>query len=64
MSGLFGGGKSAPPPPPPVAPAPAVIPTIDSSEVDKARKRAVREAQERGGRASTILTSKTDDKLG
>lgn len=53
-------GKSTPPP---VAP-PAVMPTINDEAVLKAKKNAVAAAQQRGGRASTILTGETTDKLG
>lgn len=57
MSKLFGGS----PTPPPITP-PAVMPTPNDKGVQDAKKRAVQQAQQRGGRASTILT--TDDKLG
>jgi len=43
--------------------APAVMPTIDDAAVKAAKKKALVQAQQRGGRASTILTSE-DDKLG
>lgn len=59
MSGLF--GKT--PTPPPIAP-PAVMPVIGDEAVAKAKKNAIASAQQRGGRASTILTDATDDKLG
>ena len=35
---------------------PLVPPTIDAAEVERARRRALIAAQQRGGRASTILT--------
>lgn len=47
----------------PAATAPAVMPSIDDAAVKAAKKKALVQAQQRGGRASTILTS-ADDKLG
>lgn len=47
----------------PAATAPAVMPSIDDAAVKAAKKKALIQAQQRGGRASTILTSE-GDKLG
>jgi hypothetical protein len=59
MGSLFG-AKSAPP----IAP-PAVMPTVDDEAVKKAKRQAMASAQQRGGRASTILTDgPKEDKLG
>jgi len=62
MGSLFGSKPQAPAP----APPPAVMPSpmLDDEEVRMARKRAIEAAQQRGGRASTILTDKAEDKLG
>lgn len=51
------------PAPPPIAP-PAVMPSPNDEAVLKAKKTAIANATQRGGRASTILTDGTDDKLG
>lgn len=59
MSGLMG-TKQAPPPPPPPEPTPMV----DEEAIKKAKERALRSARGRGGRASTVLGSALDDKLG
>jgi hypothetical protein len=40
------------------------MPVIDSEAIVKAKKKAVSSAQQRGGRASTILTNADADKLG
>jgi len=43
------------------------MPSISSPEVQDAKKKAIQAAQQRGGRASTILTAAdkaTDTKLG
>ena len=55
ISGLFGGGKSAPAPAPIVEP-PKPMPTVDSAAVLAAKKKSIAAVQQRGGRASTILT--------
>jgi hypothetical protein len=60
MGKLFGSKPAAPPP----AAPPAVMPVIDDEAVRKARTKAVAAAQQRGGRASTILTDDPKDKLG
>lgn len=73
MGGLFGGGKAAPftpvqtvlstPAPAPVVAAPAPMPTIDDAAVKAAKKKSLTAAQQRGGRAATVLTD-GEDKLG
>jgi hypothetical protein len=59
MGSLFG----KPPAPPPIAP-PTPMPTTDDAAVQKAKLAAIAAAQQRGGRASTILTDDKADKLG
>lgn len=69
MGDLFGGGggNSAPAPtvlaPAPVVAAPAPMPTIDDAAVKAAKKKSLQAAQQRGGRAATVLTD-GEDKLG
>lgn len=49
----------------PAVPPPAPMPTVGDEAVQRARKNAVAAAQQRGGRASTILTDTANgDKLG
>jgi len=62
MSGLFSSPKAPPPPPPP--PPPVVMPLPDDEEAQRAKKRSIAAQQQRSGRASTILTDPTGDKLG
>lgn len=69
MGDLFGGGSSAPAPtvlaptPAPVVAAPAPMPTVDDAAVKAAKKKSLQAAQQRGGRAATVLTD-GEDKLG
>jgi len=66
MGGLFGGGGSPAPAPAPTVlatPEPAPMPTIDDAAVKAAKKKSLMSAQQRGGRASTVLTD-GEDKLG
>ncbi len=64
MSGLFR-GKSPPAPAPvevPIIPEPTVMPKPDDAAMRRVKKRSLMKQQQRGGRASTILS--TDDTLG
>lgn len=62
MGGLFSRPEPPAPPPVPVIPEPTVIPKPDDEANRKARLNALKKQQQRGGRASTILSSA--DKLG
>lgn len=67
ITSILGGGDtrgSVTPPPAQPAPAEAPVPMSDDESSRKARKRAVATAQARSGRASTILTDFSGDKLG
>jgi len=60
MGSLFGSKPSMP-----AVTPPAVMPTVNDEAAQKAKKAALASAQQRGGRASTILTdTATKDKLG
>jgi hypothetical protein len=59
MSSLFGKRPSAPEIPPPTP-----MPAATDEQIKKARIAAIAAAQQRGGRASTILTDDKADKLG
>ena len=64
MSGLFG-GSSPPAPAPvevPIIPEPTVMPVADDAVMKKKKKKSLATQKQRGGRASTILS--TEDKLG
>lgn len=43
---------------------PAPMPTVNDEAVQRAKRNAIAAAQQRGGRASTILTDDKSDKLG
>lgn len=58
MSGLFG-SPSAPPIPPPTP-----MPMANDEQMLRAKRNAIAAAQQRGGRASTILTEDKGEKLG
>ena len=63
MGGLFGSPTPTPAPVQvPVIPEPTVMPLADDAAMRKAKKRSLLAQQKRGGRASTILSTK--DKLG
>lgn len=61
--GGLGVGQQAPAATAPIVAAPTVMPTADDAAVKAAKKRALVQSQQRGGRAATILTAE-DDKLG
>lgn len=57
--------QQAPKAPDPIAPiAPTVMPTPDSQAVLDAQKKSMLDQAARGGRASTVLTDQSGDKLG
>lgn len=64
MGSIMGGAKPAPVTPIPPPPEPAPMPVKDDDAAKRARKRTVAKAQGRSGRASTVLTDFSGDKLG
>jgi hypothetical protein len=65
MAALIGGKSIMGAKPAPTVAPPAVMPTIDDEAVRRAKRNAIASAQQRGGRASTILSDGAkEDKLG
>ena len=68
VGGLITGGgmkeKTAPPPAPPAPKPPEPRPSPDDDAVRRARQRQAAAVQQRSGRASTLLTELTREKLG
>lgn len=62
MSGLFGGSPKPAPVQMPIIPEPTLMPDPDDAAAKKAKRLSLQKQRERGGRASTILS--TEDKLG
>ena len=62
MSSLFGGTPAPAPVNVPIIPEPTVMPLPDDAAVKKAKRKSLISQQQRGGRTSTILSTK--DKLG
>lgn len=59
MKGLFGAAKA-----PTLVETPAPAPVIDDASIKKAKKAALTSMAQRSGRASTLLTQASADKLG
>lgn len=62
MAGLFGGAPAAPAPPPILPPTPMPLP--DNAAQKAQKQRSLAQSLQQQGRASTILTDVSSDKLG